>query len=145
MGWTFYNTSGEALINDGGMGSSAEATQAQMEAETSGVIFVPPDLMKNSPGVPKAWCNTTDAGAIGSPDYGVSAVTDSATGVRSINFSTNFSSTTYAATGAMITRSDRGITHFDTIAVGSIRLVIGDLDADGELDLASSVIFYGDH
>ena len=51
MAWTFFNSSGEALVQH----AESEATQAEMEAESAVAHFVPPDLVKNSPGVAKAW------------------------------------------------------------------------------------------
>jgi hypothetical protein len=142
MGWTFYNTSGEALINDGGLGSSAEATQAQMEAETSGVIFVPPDLMKNSPGVAKAWVSITAAGANESPTYNVDATTDTGTGDRQINFTTDFSTNVYICISSLIV--DGGAhDSFDTRAVGSVQHTTR-ATSESQSDRATTCAFYGD-
>ena len=51
MAWTFYNASGEALVQH----AESEATKAEMVAETAIAHFVPPDLVKDSPGVAKFW------------------------------------------------------------------------------------------
>ena len=91
MSWTFYNSNGEALVQ-----GAVEATQAEMEAETAVTKFVPPDLVKHSPGVAKAWGSITSAGALETPDHGVSSVTDSSTGVRVLIWTTAFSSGDYA-------------------------------------------------
>jgi hypothetical protein len=47
MAWTFYNSSGEALVQH----AESEAVQSEMEAETAVAKFVPPDMMKYAPGV----------------------------------------------------------------------------------------------
>ena len=60
MGWTFYNSNGEALVQH----AESEATKAEMEAETAGAKFVPPDLVRNSPGVAKAWVRWEQTGAL---------------------------------------------------------------------------------
>ena len=71
--WTFYNSNGEALVQH----AESEATQAEMEAETAVVKFVPPDLVRHSPGVAKAWVKWEQTGDHSRLDsYNVSSVTD---------------------------------------------------------------------
>ena len=96
MAWTFYNASGEALVQH----AESEATQAEMEAETAIAHFVPPDLVKNSPGVAKAWVYWNQSGTparIGY--YNVDSVGDDAVGLSTITFGTNFSGVTYTTVG----------------------------------------------
>ena len=96
MPWTFYNSSGEAMVTH----AESEATRAEMEAQTAVAHFVPPDLVKHSPGVAKAWCKFDGTGGDGSTitnniAYGCDATTDAGTGDYTVNFSTVFSSTHY--------------------------------------------------
>lgn len=74
----------------------SQASQSAIEAETNQDTYVPPDLLKHSPGVAKAWGSITSAGALESPDYGISSVTDSSAGNRIIIWTTAFSSGDYA-------------------------------------------------
>jgi hypothetical protein len=93
MAWTFYNSNGESLVQH----AESEATQAEMEAETAGVKFVPPDLVKNSPGVAKAWCLWSKVGTHAiTASYNMSSVTDgSAAGDTDLLVATDFSSGSY--------------------------------------------------
>ena len=80
--WTFYSASGEALVQH----AESEATQAEMEAETAIAHFVPPDLVKNSPGVAIAWFQIAAAGTlVATLDYNVGSVDDTGTGNRRVN------------------------------------------------------------
>ena len=91
MGWTFYNSNGEILVQN----AESEATQAEMEAETAGAKFVPPDLMVHHPGITKVWVMTNADGVIETPDYGCSSVADTGTGNRRVNFDTAFNGTKF--------------------------------------------------
>tara|TARA_R110000765_G_scaffold323044_1_gene414712 strand:+ start:446 stop:868 length:423 start_codon:yes stop_codon:yes gene_type:complete len=125
--WTFYNASGEALVQH----AESEATKAEMEAETAIAHFVPPDLVKNSPGAAKAWCHILSAGTLVANSYNTASITDTGTGDRTWVFDTDMSiSTGWAAVGTFATSSpgDWGIS-YDTRAVGSVRITIKDVDA----------------
>jgi len=78
-------------------GAPTEATKTNMAGEATGTIYVPPDLVKNSPGVAKAWVNFAIDTTIDS-DYNVTDVTDNAVGSWTINFTDNFATTTYTVT-----------------------------------------------
>ena len=138
MGWTFYNSNGEALVQH----AESEATQAEMEAETAGAKFAPPDLVKNSPGVAKAWVSITAAGANESPVYNCDATTDTGTGDRTINFTTDFSSEVYICISSLIVD---GGDHdsFDTRAVGSVQHTTR-ATSESASDRATTCAFYGD-
>jgi hypothetical protein len=91
MGWTFYNSSGEALVQN----AESEATQAEMEAETAVAHFVPPDLVKNSPGVAKAWSRTGAWPGSGSnftisDSYNVDSIADNGAGLFTHTWTTDF-------------------------------------------------------
>ena len=68
-----------------------QATQAALEAETNEDTCVPPDLIKHSPGVAKAWCTISAAGLLNSPDYNIASITDTGVGDRTIVIDTDFS------------------------------------------------------
>ena len=71
--WTFYNSNGEALVQH----AESEATQAEMEAETAVAKFVPPDLVRHSPGVAKAWVKWEQTGTHSMlASYNMTSVTD---------------------------------------------------------------------
>ena len=115
MPWTFYNSSGEALVQH----AESEATQAEMEAETAVAHFVPPDLVKNSPGVAKGWCRITTAGVLESPSHNVASITDTGTGDRTIVWDTDFSTSVYTVAGDLAQELD-GHHRVHTFAVGSV-------------------------
>jgi hypothetical protein len=79
-------------------GGPTEATKTNMEDEDTGTIYVPPDLVKNSPGVAKVWVQwqQTDVGGHGFPtggSYNYNSATDgSAVGDTNHVFITSFSS-----------------------------------------------------
>ena len=71
-----------------------EATQANMEAEATGSLFVPPDLVKNSPGVAKFWVYWEQSGTHSMlASYNMTSVTDGGSaGITNHVFATDFSS-----------------------------------------------------
>jgi hypothetical protein len=132
MAWTFFNSNGEALVQH----AESEATQAEIEAETAGAKFVPPDLMKHHPGVAKVWCTYQQTGShsiLGTSDansYNVQSVTDgTGAGDTDILWDTDFSSddNTFAVMGNEGTvdigcddaTSASGLTKVQTLNVGS--------------------------
>jgi hypothetical protein len=145
MSWTFYSSNGEALVQH----AESEAVQSEMEAETAVAKFVPPDLIKYSPGVSKAWLFTTYSG--GAPQitlgHGISSLGDDGTGHIQVNFSTNFSSAAYAA---VVTTDgndsiERAAYTETTHAVGAIDYFQVNITDDSNVDGASSLICFGDH
>ena len=137
--WTFYNSNGETLVQH----AESEATQTEIEGETATAKFVPPDLVKHSPGVAKVWCNITAAGALGSPDYNVSSVTDTGTGDRTINFTVSFSGTVYSPTSTLSNEGDHMHPAYRNIATGSVRFIVADASA-AKTDIISFNTIHGD-
>ena len=90
LSWAFFNSSGELLVQN----AESEATQAELEAETAGVKFVPPDLVKYSPGVAKGWIEW-DSGSNVEVSYNVTSLTDNGTGDQTITWATDFSGADY--------------------------------------------------
>jgi hypothetical protein len=140
MAWTFYNSSGEALVQH----AESEATQAELEAETAIAHFVPPDLVKNSPGVAKGWCVIADAGGLNSGSYNVASVTDTGTGIRDIVWATDFADALYSAVGSMAANSTANLfMTYATFAVGSVRHSIYN-NATSLVDDPTSTVAFGD-
>ena len=68
-----------------------EATQANIEAENTGFLVVPPDLVKHSPGVLKVRCHTTsESGTLGSGSYNVTSNTRDSAGNYTVTIATDF-------------------------------------------------------
>lgn len=88
---------------DGTAVGAGSATQAQMEAASSTAVFSSPGRQHYHPAHPKAFtAGRYSAGAPESPGtaYGVSSVSDTGTGIMTVNFSTAFSSAKYVVFGA---------------------------------------------
>ena len=142
MGWTFYNSSGEQLIYDAAS-AIEQATQAEAEAESNVDKYIPPDLIKNSPGVAKGWCRITAGGALVSGDYNTASITDTGTGDRTIVWDTDFADVNYS----VVTTNAGGDTHNHTLnlsfAVDTVRLVTTNGSA-AFTDYATSSAGFGD-
>lgn len=79
------------------MASVDAATQAEMEAASSTTVFDTPGRTQYHPGVAKAWAHITQTGTQSlDGSYGVSSITDNATGNTSIIFTTSFSNAFYS-------------------------------------------------
>lgn len=111
-----FTGAGRALVDDAdagaqrttlGLGTAAllnlaQADQAALEAETNEDTYVPPDLVKHSPGVAKVWVKWEQAGAHSLLNsYNMTSVTDgSATGDTDHLWNVDFSSAEYVLAGA---------------------------------------------
>ena len=125
------------------LGPGQRATQAQVEAETAGAVYVPPDLLKNSPGVAKGWCQIAALGTLSSPSYNVASVTDTAAGDRTIVWGTDFSTAVYSCMGAI--GQDAGADHIATYGVFAVGSVQHLTRQNGALtDLLSCSAAFGD-
>jgi hypothetical protein len=125
-------------------GGPAQATQAAVEAETNEDTYIPPDLIRNSPGVAKAWVSITGAGARNTPYYNVSSITDTDTGDRTIVFDTDFSGVIYVgADGHFDAAATFYKSSYSSIAAGSVRLRIFNA-AGATVDIETTNAFYGD-
>jgi hypothetical protein len=120
----------------------SQANQAAIEAETNQDTYVPPDLLKHSPGVAKAWGNIDQFGALCS-GYNLSSVTDVGAGHRVFNFSTSFSGTGYAGTeGVMAGRDGDEHSDFSCLATGSTRILFVNFQTLADTPHAN--VFHGD-
>jgi hypothetical protein len=130
MGWTFYNSNGEALIQN----AESVATQTAMEAATSTTAFVSPARTQYHPGVAKAWVNFHHPEVIDA-SYNITSITDhGTTGQYTITIATDFSAATYARVG-MAGTTDRQVTVTGATAPGA-----GTLDVQNEVSTDASGI-----
>lgn len=74
--------------------AAVAAAQSDQETGTSTTLFVAPGTQRYHPGHPKAWAYADTSGGL-TAGYGVSAITDVATGKIGISFTTAFSSVSY--------------------------------------------------
>lgn len=105
--WTLPNADSAGVFTSDGSGGvtlesagPSQATQAAIEAETNQDTYIPPDLVKHSPGVAKAWVEFDGTGAAAiDVSYNVTSITDDGTGLYTITWDTDFSSGNYAVVG----------------------------------------------
>ena len=129
-----------------------EATQSDMEDQgtTNANRYVSPETTLFHPGVAKAWCHKTAAGALSSPDHGISSIDDHSTGALQINLDTAFSSVIYlmAMTNPQEPFSEAGHVGHDADgsgqAVGDFQLEIVGQEPQTQVDVEVGFIFYGD-
>ena len=125
-------------------GAISQATQAALEAETNEDTYGPPDLLKYLPWSTKVFAYITGAGALNSPSYGVSSVTDTGTGDRTINFTTSFSSAVFTpVSGSPDAVSTAHKITYSSFAVGSVRLRVYD-GVPALVDVETATAIYGD-
>jgi hypothetical protein len=139
MAWTFYNSNGEALVQH----AESEATQAEMEAETAVAHFVPPDLVKHSPGVAKAWCRVGATGGLGLEHNVSASARDADPGDYSVTFDTDFSATDYTAIGTVFANlANAHVVEINAEAVGVVGVLTKAQDALANLSF--SLVVFGD-
>ena len=92
-------------------GGPSQANQAALEAETNENTYAPPDLIRHSPGVAKAWVSWEQSGAHGIlSSHNVTSVTDGGgAGNTDILWADDFSGDEYSIVG--ITESTGSIGH----------------------------------
>lgn len=73
-----------------------QATQSAIEAETNEDTYVPPDLIKNSPGVAKAYVYILNSGTPSiQTSYNITSIADTATGRTTVTIATDFTNSAY--------------------------------------------------
>lgn len=79
--------------------SDEMAAQADLETPSSSTKIVPPSLLKFHPGIAKAWGLITVTGGVPAltVGYNISSITDNGVGNYTVNFTTAFSSSDFAA------------------------------------------------
>jgi hypothetical protein len=126
------------------------ATQSDMETATSTTTAVTPGVVKNHPGVAKAWVSFNGTGTLAvNASHNVSSVTDNNTGDYTVNFTTAFSSANYAvialadiASGA--TRNTPATVNIHTKSTSSCRILLHDATATPQDFEIVDLVFFGD-
>ena len=124
-------------------GGPAQATQAEAEAESNVDKYVPPDLIRNVPGVAKAYLRININGVIEAESYNIASVTDTGTGDRTVVFDDDFSNERYAW-GGNVTTTASNFLQGGTTAVGSQQLKIANAGNTALEDRAHTAVFCGD-
>lgn len=118
------------LVNVGSAGAfstAVAASQSDQETRTSTTVYVSPGRQQYHPSAAKVCCFCGITGNI-VYNYNMSSVTDTGTGVATMVFDVDFSSTSYVAL-AMIDSSNAYFAHANSNSAGSI--VIECRDAGG--------------
>ena len=91
------NATGHITAIASGTAGPSQATQSAIEAETNEDTYVPPDLIKNYPGVAKAYCSVASDGTLQSNSYNVTSYARNSTGNYTVTWATDFANTNYSA------------------------------------------------
>lgn len=128
--------------------ATPQATQAEAEAETNVSKYIPPDLLRYSPGVAKAWCriaqNGTIVGSNSYPNsYNITSTSTSGTGDYTCTWADDFSQTVYAVE---TTCADAGPNNsaVGSFAVGSVQIITVVSNTGTQTILSNCVVAYGD-
>jgi hypothetical protein len=145
-GSTITIDSGATITNSGtatGFSSGpSQATQSAIEAETNEDTYIPPDLVRNSPGVAKVLASVTGTGDSYIQSYNLDGITDTATGIRTHTITTDFAANTYQVIGG--SRQHSGTrTIYHTLAAGSFIERVQDPDTAADSDLPTSIAAFG--
>lgn len=139
----------KAYVDAGDSAIPAQANQAAVEAETNEDTYVPPDLLKHSPGVAKVWVAWEQTGAhgiIGS--YNMTSVTDGgAAGDTDHLWATDFADALYAVMGMAGATTSAELVMFaalTTIAVGGVTTVTSTLAGSGSDSAENYLVAFGD-
>ena len=99
----------------------AVASQAEVIAETSTAAYVPPDLMRDSPGVAKAYGRVAADGTLQSGSYNVESTASGSAGNYIWTWLTDFANTVYVgSTFYMTSTQSPWEMSTDTRAVGTL-------------------------
>lgn len=125
-----------------------QAVQSAIEAETNENTYLPPDLVKHSPGVAKAWLSTSGGG---SPtiqsSYNIASIVDTGVGILTVTIDVDFSSADFSVVPSVLNSVDADgmFVKIDAKTVGSV--VINALDESGALadpDNSYFMVAFGD-
>ena len=123
-------------------GGPSQAVQSAIEAETNEDTYIPPDLVRNSPGVAKVLASVTGTGDSYIQSYNLDGITDTATGIRTHTITTDFAANTYQVIGG--SRQHSGTrTIYHTLAAGSFIERVQDPDTAADSDLPTSIAAFG--
>jgi hypothetical protein len=137
--------SGEATgMKWAAVGGLSAASVAEMEAASSNTVAATPGRTQNHPGVAKAWCRITDAGALTAGDYNIASVTDTATGNRTIVIDNDFSNDTYVGFATGATFHTETAVEYGTFNAGDVGMRTFNPNGGALVDYATSSVFLGD-
>jgi hypothetical protein len=149
MGWTFYNSSGQRLIAPSTTIPS-QATQAEAEAESNVDKYIPPDLIRHSPGVAKAWAFASGWGGGGgqtiADSFNITSMSDDGTGLTTVTWADDFSTADAYVNGGF-SQEGRVISQVSATsqAVGTSQLVVYVTDSGSRTDADPIMIMaFGD-
>jgi hypothetical protein len=137
MSWTFYNATGEVMITH----AESKATQAEIEGETAVAKFVPPDLVKNSPGVAKAYGSAIANGTEQANSYNISGVVRDSLGNYTWSFDDVMGNVNFSAVGNV--EDSQYDWRLDTPLVGSVQ-VHTRLQDGSAVDAIHNITVHGD-
>jgi hypothetical protein len=127
-------------------GGPSQATQAAIEAETNEDTYAPPDLLKHSPGVAKAWCRWEQVSSHSiTASYNITSVSDGGqTGDTDILWATDFSDTNYAV-AAMAHYNSIAQTGDSAFATTGITVIVNDVTSHALKDETDvCIVAFGD-
>ena len=124
-------------------GGASQANQAAIEGETNEDTYVPPALIKHSPGVAKAWLKweQTDTHGI-EASYNVTQVDDGGgVGDSDIVWATDFSSADYVMAGMTQSNGTLGHTALASTGCTVVAITVDDSFFDG---VDNQIVAFGD-
>ena len=124
-------------------GGVSQANQAAVEGETNEDTYVPPDLIKHSPGVAKAWLKWEQTGTHGiEASYNITSVADGgAVGDSDIVWDTDFSSANYVLAGMVQINGTLGHSALATTGCTVLAITVEDQFFDG---IDNMIVAFGD-
>lgn len=130
----------------------ANATQAEIEAESGSTDVVTPERLRFHPGIAKGWAHITIAGVLSTPSYNVASVTDTGVGDRTVVWDDDFSTAIYAVVVTSATDSDRDISSYaDSLLGASVHLHnrqsddgAGNHQVGALVDVINTIVAFGD-
>jgi hypothetical protein len=120
--------------------ANAQAVQSDIEAETNQDTYVPPDLIKHSPGVAKAYCKINATGALIANDYNIATIGDTGSGDRDVNFTIAMDNANYS-TQVTLNSQDAALVAASTQTTADVRIISGNTSMSLADHWQSMVVF----
>ena len=126
--------------------TTAQASQAEAEAESNVNKYIPPDLLKHSPGVAKVWGQVADGGtaALQGTGHGIDSIDDDATGDYGVNYTTAFSDATYSFVATAINAAGNRTMCVSSLATGAGEVLTFVADSGAQANQGFCCAAYGD-
>lgn len=115
---TSYSSGAGVLEWAAAAGGPSQAVQSAIEAETNEDTYLPPDLVKNSPGVAKAWARIAADGTLASPNYNITSTSKVSTGRYNVTIATDFSDEDFVVVGMADDSNEDTVTGRSTVVGG---------------------------